>query len=46
MGFDDTLERQAEDRAHRNGENHVGIDVRYTRLCLINFWFFPGHFCT
>jgi hypothetical protein len=27
MGFDDTLERQAEDRAHRNGENHVGIDV-------------------
>ncbi|HAA39214.1 MAG TPA: hypothetical protein DCE36_03925, partial [Pseudomonas sp.] len=35
-GFDVALERQAEDRAHCNGENYVGIGVRYTGLYLIN----------
>ena len=45
MGFDVTLERQAEDRAHRNGETYVGIDVRYTRCCFINLCSFAGQCC-
>lgn len=37
MGFDTTLERQAENRAHCNGETHVGTDVgSIPRLYLIN----------